>query len=1620
MKTRQNITVALAIMSSAGVGAAANTFQDKHQLRQAELVETNSKTSQSMFHPMQDLPNKPGHFGVNVHRAPQGNHSRATPFVWEDNLEGPQTYIIQMEDAPTALYQGGVNGFAATSARAIAPTMGSGERFGKVDFNQPAVISYQNYLTERQDTVVTNIQTLAPQAEIQRRYNVALNGVTMELTQEQAAKVARMPGVTAVTRSRNHQLFTFEGPKHIGADDLWQGNGVPANVSARGEGVLVGIIDTGINSDHPSFAAVSGDGYRHKNPLGEGKYLGDCVESPDLCNSKLIGIRSYETITDSYKNPEFQPDVPESQVDYKRPPNGEDYNGHGSHVAGTAAGNLLSNVPYKIPNAKETGDGFDTNLHFNEISGVAPRANIISYQACFPGDGSYDQTYVGCPTDVLIATIEDAIEDGVDVINFSIGSIEKQPWYDAIELAFLSARESGISVAAAAGNFGHRTSLIDHVSPWLTSVGATTHGKQIKLTKKGALTLSTDIGLGEIEGQGISGSFTGTLVNAAAYGDEQCLEPFSPGTFEANQIVICKRGEIARVTKGTNVAAGGAGAIILYNATADDDGQGSNQLFLNPFPIPGLHIDFDSGSLLGTNVLINPDLQATISPSILETQDRNPDLLGSFSSRGPSRTTPDVMVPNLAAPGVDIFAPWADDMPFTKQPNTADFASISGTSMASPHIAGAMALLTQAHPEWTPAMIQSALMMTAKPGKREVNDETRIANFHEMGSGVINVGRAVRAGLVLDEKSDNYKAANPDQGGDITALNLPYLVNANCQLECTWLRTFTATSEGSWNVSTKTITVEGAPFLELEVYPKSFTLRKGQHQLLKVKAKLLDVDTVGSPRYETMGEVHIEPTSNSLPAQYLPVIAKVGSNPLPPIITGKIHRNDGTLLTPELKTKEIKKLNTRVSGLAIGKQQTHKLTSLSGTDFDFKKPETFVDNPGINIQFFDVPEGTRRIVWEETSQSNTAKSSIDIGIDLNKDGLVNWHDEAICYSFTDAMDYCAINDPEPGRYWALVGNFKRVIEGDENTSDTISTSLAIISNSDNDNLSVSGPQSSNGLDPYQLELKWALSDAKKGDRYYAFLEIGNSPDNLNNIGKMGVNLVHGGDDITVTPSKEQAAEGDIVEFTVTMQPNLLSLERKVDLQVQWPKELQLVKDKTAAISAGRDLKDKLSIQDASLSLSVVQDASNTVKRDYLFTTSDDDPSCRVPIGNNPYYLDLLQAGINAIPQITGAITNTKTYKLSTLGISHIPLYNNEPQLMEKDTLTISPGGFIQLDSFPFVLPIHFPLEKNYAPDTIIAPLWRGDGAIKYGYDRELEEDVGVSVAATQNGRYLVVEWDNMHQETVPFINENPDPNARYSFEVIASSKVEFTPGQHEFIFAYDKLTGKKMNIGAIGTHGYYGPMGSFGPAYGRLGKSFAYDNLDKKIKEGLVVCANYQGPEQSEIKVKFAARVSATAVGKDMEIKATSDYTGSKAIVSSAKVKIPSNLTIGQLEDMTVKENEEISFEVTVRDRANTANAIKAEGKNVSAKIDGNKVTLKPDAHWYGKTKVTVTAYDKTYPNDAASTSFTLEVTSDGKPKPEAPKKPETDKKPKSGGSLGWLSLIGLGVMASLRRRKLH
>ena len=238
----------------------------------------------------------------------------------------------------------------------------------------------------------------------------------------------------------------------------------------------------------------------------------------------------------------------------------------------------------------------------------------------------------------------------------------------------------------------------------------------------------------------------------------------------------------------------------------------------------------------------------------------------------------------------------------------ADYSAISGTSMAAPHVAGAMALLSQAHPQWSPAQIQSALMTTASlEGVTRSRDqypfEPVAAGSADAGSGVINVSRANNVGLLLDETADNYRAANPNNGGNIHTLNLPYFYNDNCAGTCTWMRTVTATKDGTYRVEATPEIMDGAPMLELEVSPKTFTLRAGESQAISLSAKILEVEAPysDSSQIQLTGSVVLTPQSNSQPVQHLPVGVRYSGDRLPTEVSGMIHRAQGHTLTPMIK-----------------------------------------------------------------------------------------------------------------------------------------------------------------------------------------------------------------------------------------------------------------------------------------------------------------------------------------------------------------------------------------------------------------------------------------------------------------------------------------------------------------------------------------------------------------------------------------------------------------------------------------------------------------------------------------------------------------------------------------------
>jgi hypothetical protein len=402
--------------------------------------------------------------------------------------------------------------------------------------------------------------------------------------------------------------------------------------------------------------------------------------------------------------------------------------------------------------------------------------------------------------------------------------------------------------------------------------------------------------------------------------DPFCNTAFPAGTWLPTDIVVCKRGTKSRIAKAFNVQAGGAGGVIINNngtfppagTPADTDDLSTDDVY----PIPGIQLKSSNGNALVTwinkvgTTVHNAQIAANNVTRTLDPATGN--ALADFSSRGPSSTFFGSLSPNVTAPGVNIFAAYADEHPFD-DPNLAtsrDWAVLSGTSMATPHVAGTMALVRQAHPDWTAAEVQSALEMTAKDAvtvTQYAGGPKYPAGTYRAGTGQVDAQAAVNAGLVMDETADNFAYANPLNGGDVLQLNLPQLVNNFCQGVCSWVRTVRATRDGTWTASNgqwlyeddlADVRVEN--YAKLTVLPASFTLKAGETQTLLIQADLTDVQfrsdqdgLTANEQKELWNKVTLTSSDNTVPVANWPMSVNYDHGKLPKNLELSAHRDGG-------------------------------------------------------------------------------------------------------------------------------------------------------------------------------------------------------------------------------------------------------------------------------------------------------------------------------------------------------------------------------------------------------------------------------------------------------------------------------------------------------------------------------------------------------------------------------------------------------------------------------------------------------------------------------------------------------------------------------------------------------
>ena len=736
-----------------------------------------------------------------------------------DPAEGSRntgTYIVRMADDPAANYKGGIKGYAATKAN----------KGQKIDPDSPSVASYKGYLASRHDAALASVGG----ANKLYSYGYVFNGFAAKLSDAQAEKLAQMPGVLSVARDEIRQVDTASTPAFLG---LSGPNGFWAT-KATGEDVIIGIIDTGIWPEHPSFSdrtGTNGSGNKtdqlsyHHMP----KWHGTCQHGDEFnnsnCNQKLIGARFYNAGFGG--NAGITAEFP---GEFNSP---RDYNGHGTHTASTAGGN--QGVP-------ATG----VAAAFGSINGIAPRARIAVYKALWQ---QADGTGSGTTSD-LVAAIDQAVADGVDVINYSISGSQTN-FRDPVEIAFLFAADAGVFVAASAGNSGPTTSTVAHPSPWLTTVAAGTHNRAIE---GGSVTLgngATYAGSAYIAGVGpkplIDASAAGvvpfaslsalqqtalqrcfssadladaTLLGSAA-GPDAALDPAKV----AGKIIVCNRASNALVNKAVAVqAAGGAGVVLVNTPTS------ANTTPVQPYVIPTVHIPYSDPVYTAIKAYAaTAGAVATITAGNVVTTAPAP-FTASFSSRGPLRASASLLKPDLIAPGQDILAGVAPPGNSGKL-----FDLYSGTSMSSPHVAGLGALMKQLHPDWSPMAIKSALMTTG--GDVLDGPNTNPLVIFRQGAGHVRPNNAADPGLVFDSGFNDwlgFLCGTQLPAANCTAAGVPVLNPSNFNgasiaigaLAGSQTVTRTVTNVGS-SAETYTPAVAGMTGVTVTVLPTSLTVPKG-------------------------------------------------------------------------------------------------------------------------------------------------------------------------------------------------------------------------------------------------------------------------------------------------------------------------------------------------------------------------------------------------------------------------------------------------------------------------------------------------------------------------------------------------------------------------------------------------------------------------------------------------------------------------------------------------------------------------------------------------------------------------------------------------------------------------
>lgn len=760
------------------------------------------------------------------------------------------SYVVLLDEAPAASYDGGAAGLPGTTPR-------PGETF---DPHSRPVTRYVDHLRDRQRELAdaAGIEPLAT-------YQTVLNGFSARMTPDAAARLAATDGVRAV-----HPDEVFHPDPALSREVLELGaqGGAEQGVSGAeetptaGAGVVIGVIDTGIAPDNPAFAgerlrAARGDGpYRSGDSVVFDKADGTQFRSaratfeswdPTDYSTKLIGAQYFslgaESAGFSFEHDTLSP---------------ADGDGHGSQAASVAAGD----------------PGTAARLGAAAVAGAAPAAKIASYKACFAGHDPVVTSDDVCVGSDLLAALDRAVADGVDVIGYGVAGGASASGWVPDDLALYNAAVAGVFVAVGAGGAGPGPSTVLGGAPWYATVAAATTGGFDGTVELSSGLAAPGVSVSVPAGAAVTAPvvYAGDVALEGSPDADLCyLGTLDPALVEG-AIVVCDRGTNPRLEKSQEVREAGGVGMILANVTPDS-------LEADVHSLPTVHVDADVRDELLAAIATEPGLTATLTGENLLEDGIPAPQIAPFSGRGPLSPPADVLAPDLAAPGVGILAASAD-----AADGEPRWEVVSGTSVAASHVAGLAALYLSVHPAASPDEIASALMTTAAPTL--LADGSMSSDAFAQGAGHVDPSRASDPGLLYLSGPDQWSAHSPplgigvDDGSGIGGdeVNLPSITVSSLAQEVAVTRTLTATRPGTYRA------VADIPGVEVTVSPESLTFAgAGQAQEFTVtfRADRAPVEVWATGQLTWLGD---DGTSVRSPLAVLPVSADAAA-----LVTG-----DGT------------------------------------------------------------------------------------------------------------------------------------------------------------------------------------------------------------------------------------------------------------------------------------------------------------------------------------------------------------------------------------------------------------------------------------------------------------------------------------------------------------------------------------------------------------------------------------------------------------------------------------------------------------------------------------------------------------------------------------------------------